>query len=175
MTLLKKLEAMDVRIVYMSIGTLARQAKIYAASYKNKLLHGKGYGWLAGWVHEDALRDSSGNPDPDAVKGAEGVLGAREADYNPGSSGSSGVSEVRNKFDERFLQVASPFGCTNADAGYCDVDGIAGGAPAGNSPISADSMMLVARAMHQGDNYMDASFRSSPSKICALCRDMLSL
>ena len=165
MTLLKKLQAMDVRIVYIVVGTTLRMSKIFAASYKSKILHGKGYGWLTGWVHEDSLRDSTGSPDPDAVKGAEGVIGAREA------VGSSTVNEVRAKFEERFQQVATPVGCTNANAGYCDVDGIAGGEPAGNSPISADTMLLLARAMHKDGKYMDASFRSSPSQICTLHHD----
>ena len=44
MTLLKKLQAMDVRIVYIVVGTTLRMSKIFAASYKSKILHGKGYG-----------------------------------------------------------------------------------------------------------------------------------
>jgi hypothetical protein len=159
LTLLKKLEAMDVRIVFMAC-QLRLQSKIYAASYKNKILYGSGYGWLSSWIHEDALRDATGNPDPDAVKGAQGVLGVREY------VGTSTVNSVRAKFEQEWFRAASPAGCKTANAGYCDVDGKPGGAPAGNSPLSADSMMTFVHAMHSNDNYLDDSFRRSPSRIC---------
>lgn len=166
--LLQKIKALGARIIYL-VCAPAEQAIFYAAAAQHELLFGAGYGWITAWSDEDALLDRGGQAWPPAIEGAKGLLG---------------VLESWNKTAPSYLEYrrlwrmhSSTLGCKSArpasysglgkDFKYCDVDGDDNGDPAGYSMGMADSMLILAKAFSESNNYMDASFRADPDRIYA--------
>ena len=159
---LRQLEALNVRIVYLCVQP-RMQERIFAVSYRQQRMHGLGYGWLLGWVSDNALLKCRPEPlgcevSPDAVRGMEGALGLLE------SVGEG--TDLYRAYNERWLQASAPRGCTQPSP-YCDVDGSLTEAPASYSMFMVEAMLTVVRALHLNDNYRDASFLRSPDRLYA--------
>jgi len=96
------------------------QRHIFAASWREKLLSGKGHAWFNAWPSSAAFSDKDGTIDRDAVMGAEGHLGLNE--------GGEFTSSTYKNYLSKWKTAATQDNCTGpvqanaATSGFCDAD-----------------------------------------------------
>ena len=137
--LLQVLADEGVTIVYLATQPRV-QSKIFQAAYTSKVLYGAGHGWLSAWLSEASLKDASGNVNPDAVRGAEGVIGVTEAVDT--------TSDEFAAYSALWAKASSTEACSTPHAAmaYCDSDGDPM-TVAGYGAQGADAVLTFAKAL----------------------------
>lgn len=142
-------------VVYLAAEPSLARA-LLAESCRSRMMHGKEYAWLLGWMTEEILYDEEMRYNADAACGAEGALGVAEV---PDES-----SEGYQAFAAGWRGVASRTACLEKVAGgYCARDAAAG-CPASLSDYSAataDAVALFAASADSLRDEMDAQMRNA--------------
>ena len=187
---IKQLKERDAKIIFIAAQRDTQRA-LFREIYKKRDIdhmdiYGEGYAYMSALVDQDLFVDTDGNVDTEALKGAIGTLGIREAVDKEGDTfktyttlwGEASSREACCQQGSKAVAGILPVACKRAtpvnvtvlgkEHNFCDTDGD-GTTGAGYAFSIADGVLSLARALQHNKLY-----RNAPKDSSKLYADLLA-